>query len=430
MSDPLAPGGPESVNAEAWQAYAAHHLRRGTVLAEAGRIDWGFPGAGPDDGFLGELKGRRVLDLGCGTARYAAHLVRAYGAEVDAVDSAPGQIERARARYGSLPGLRLIHADAVAHLRASEPYDVIYSVNAVPYVDPRRLLPALATALRPGGTLCFSVLHTNSRGDGPTSDLTARPETLRFAGGGETTVRMWVPAPDVWERLLADHGLRVDRVETVTAPDPANQAAYRVFRARRPPRISARPRTALPPVAHAALGVGAILNGPRGLLLGRHRRGTWELPGGTVEPGESLEETVVRELREETGLRAEPSDVKLLGTSLDRVAGVVRVTVGAVVGAWRGEPADQPGESVGDWRWYPLDRLPPSLFECSAQSLTAWRPDLPIDHAPAHFTPYAAPAGAPPPPAVRPFPSPDVSVRSSTNARTARPNDGAEHPDS
>jgi 8-oxo-dGTP pyrophosphatase MutT (NUDIX family) len=233
------------------------------------------------------------------------------------------------------------------------------------------------------------VLHTNSQGRGPASRLTARPEILRFAGGGEATVHMWVLAPEMWEELLTDHGLRVDHVATVAAPDPANHASYRVLRARRPLRVSARPRTALPPVAHAALGVGAILYGPRGLLLGRHRRGTWELPGGTVEPGESLAETVVRELREETGLRAEPSDVRLLGTLLDEAEGVVRVTVGAVVTHWRGEPADQPGESVGDWRWYPLDRLPPSLFVCSAQSLTAWNPDLPIDHAPAHFTPYA-----------------------------------------
>ncbi|MGW2049820.1 NUDIX domain-containing protein [Streptomyces sp. NPDC001858] len=403
------PDGPESVNADAWQAYAAHHLRRGTVVPEAERIDWGFPDAGPDDAFLGELKGRRVLDLGCGTARHAARLVRVHGAVVDAVDSAPGQIERARARYGSLPGLRLFHADAVAHLRAAaQPYDVIYSVNAVPFIDPRRLLPALATALAPGGMLCFSVLHTNSHGDGPTSELVARPETLRFPGGGKTTVRMWAPTPERWEALLAEHGLHVEEVVPVTAPaataatastaaaesaDPVNLAAYRVFRARRPVRVSARPRTDLPPVAHAAIGVGAIVHGPRGLLLGRHRRGTWELPGGTVEPGESLQETVVRELREETGLRADPSDVRLLGTLLDHVDGVPRMTVGAVVADWEGEPADQPGESVGDWRWYSLDHLPPSLFVCSAQSLTAWRPDLPIDHTPAHFTPYDRESG-------------------------------------
>ncbi|GKQ35369.1 bifunctional class I SAM-dependent methyltransferase/NUDIX hydrolase [Streptomyces sp. A012304] len=396
MPHPLVPDGPEPAGADAHarQAREAHPPRRGTVPAQAERIDRWFPGAGPDEAFLGDLEGRRVLDLGCGTGHRAARLVRAYGARVDAVDAAAGPIERARARYGALPGLRLVHADAVAHLRASEPYDVIYSVDAVPYVDPRRLLPALATALVPGGTLCFRAPHTTSRGDGPSSEIVDRPQALPFAGGGEATARVWMLAPEVWEGLLADHGLRVEEVVEVPAPDPAGLASYRVFRARRPMRVSSRPRVALPPRAHAALGVGAVLHGPRGLLLGRHRRGTWELPGGTVEPGESLQETAVRELREETGLRARPSDVRLLGTLLDDAEGVVRVTVAAVVTDWRGEPADQPGESVGDWRWYPLDRLPPSLFVCSAQALTAWRPDLPIDHAPAHFTPYADPSAA------------------------------------
>lgn len=380
---------PESVNAGVWQAYGAHHLRRGTVLEEAERLDWALPGVGPGAEILGELAGRRVLDLGCGTARHAAHLVRAHGAVVDAVEASATQYERARARYGSLPGLRLVRADAVEHLRTAGPYDVVYSVNAVPYLDPRRLLPALATALAPGGTLCFSALHTNSLGDGPSSVLESRPEPLRFAGGGKHTVRMWVLAPQVWEELLAEHGLRVEGVDVLDPPEPGNQASYRVFRARRPARVSSRPRTGLPPVAHAALGVGAILYGPHGLLLGRHRLGTWELPGGTVEPGESLQEAVVRELAEETGLVTAPSDVRLLGTLVDHVGGVVRMTVASVVTAWRGEPADQPDERVGDWRWYDLEHLPPALFVCSAQALTAWRPGLPIDHLPAHFTPYA-----------------------------------------
>ncbi|MFF7277317.1 NUDIX domain-containing protein [Streptomyces griseorubiginosus] len=383
------PVDPEAVNAEAWHAYGDHHLRRGTVLPEPERFDWGFWGTGPGAEILGELAGRRVLDLGCGPARHAAHLVRTYGAAVDAVDSSPTQHERARARYASLPGLRLIRADAVEHLGSTEPYDVVYSVNAVPYIDPRRLLPALAGALRPGGTLCFTVLHTNSRGDGPSTAVESRPEVLRLAGGGEVDVRMWVLTPELWTDLLAEHGLRVEGIDVLDAPDEGNHASYRIFRATRPVRVSSRPRGSRPPVPHAAIGVGAILHGPRGLLLGRHRRGTWELPGGTVEPGESLEETVVRELREETGIESRPTDVRLLGTLLDDVDGVVRMTVASEVTAWRGEPSDQPDERVGDWRWFPLDRLPENLFVCSAQGLTAWRPELPIDHAAAHFTRYA-----------------------------------------
>ncbi|MFE6409603.1 NUDIX domain-containing protein [Streptomyces sp. NPDC057837] len=386
-------GRPETANAEAWHRYGTHHLARGTVLPEAARIDWAFEGGGPGVEVLGELAGRRVLDLGCGPARHAAHLVRAHGALVDAVDAAAGQYERARARYGSQPGLRLVLADAVDHLRAAEPYDVVYSVNAVPYINPHRLLPVLAGALKPGGRLCFTVLHTNARGDGPSDRVAARPEVLRLAGGGELTVHMWVLTTEVWTALLTEHGLRVEHVDVLDVPEPGNRASYRLFRVTRPARVSSRPRTAKPPVAHAALGVGAILHGPRGLLLGRHRHGTWELPGGTVEPGESLEEAVVRELGEETGLVAWPEDVRLLGTLLDDAGGVARVTVAARVTAWRGEPADQPGESVGRWRWFAPDRLPEQLFVCSAQALTAWRPDLPIDHAPARFTPYGTGTG-------------------------------------
>lgn len=177
----------------------------------------------------------------------------------------------------------------------------------------------------------------------------------------------------------------------MTTSDETRAAHTEGDRAGGSARITSRPRTVTPPVPQAAAGVGVVLLGPRGLLLGRHRRGTIELPGGTVEPGESLEETAVRELAEETGLRAEPADVRLLGMVLDQVGDVVRITFGALVTDWRGEPADQPGESVGDWGWWPLDALPSGLFECSAQILTAWRPDLPIDHPPAHFTPFAAP---------------------------------------
>ncbi|MFF4571529.1 NUDIX domain-containing protein [Streptomyces sp. NPDC001410] len=381
--------GAEEINAETWHSYGIHHIRRGTPLPDVDRIAWGPGGTGPGDEALGELTGRRVLDLGCGTARHAAHLVRTYGAVLDAVDASSSQVERARTRYPDLPGLRLVHADAVEHLRTAASYDVIYSLSALHFLDPHRLLPALAPALKPAGRLCFTVLHTNSQGDGPDSAVTPRPEILRLAGGGELTGQMWVLTPELWEDLLVQHGLRVEDVTVLDAPEEGNHASYRLFQVRRPARVTSRPRTVKPPVAHAAVGVGAVLLGPRGVLLGRHRRGTFELPGGTVEPGESLQETVVRELAEETGLHADPADVRLLGTLVDQVGGVVRITVGAIVTAWRGEPADQPNESVGDWRWWPLDALPPGLFECSAQILTAWRPDLPIDHPPAHFTGFA-----------------------------------------
>ncbi|MEU9446013.1 NUDIX domain-containing protein [Streptomyces sp. NPDC048304] len=381
----------EHQNRLAWHTYGMHHLERATPLPDVDQISWGPAANGPGDAILGDIQGLRVLDIGCGPGRHAAHLARTYGAQVDGVDASLSQIERARARYPQVPGLRLVHADAVEYLGKAALYDVIYSLSTFHFLNPHRLLPALSTAVKPGGRLCFTVLHANSAGNGPNSTVTPRPEILRLAGGDDLTVHMWVLTPELWEDLLVHYGFRVQGITVLDAPEKNNHASYRLFQVYRPARITARPRTAKPPIAHAAVGVGAVLLGPQGLLLGQHRLGTRELPGGTVEPGESLQETVVRELAEETGLGADPADVRLLGMFLDQVGDVVRITFGALVTRWQGEPADQPGESVGDWRWWPLDALPPDLFECSAQILTAWRPDLPIDHAPARFSPITDP---------------------------------------
>ena len=59
-------------------------------------------------------------------------------------------------------------------------------------------------------------------------------------------------------------------------------------------------------------GVSAVILTAEGVLLQRRDdNGLWGLPGGAVEPGESLHEALVREVREETGLAVEP--VRLIG---------------------------------------------------------------------------------------------------------------------
>ncbi|MEU6931847.1 hypothetical protein [Streptomyces sp. NPDC046374] len=91
-------------------------------------------------------------------------------------------------------------ADAVDHLQESSPYDLVYSVSDMPFLGPHRLLPAVATRLKPGGRLLFSALHTNSRGDGPSDSVIARPEILRLPGTGtEHRMPTWVLEPRLWE---------------------------------------------------------------------------------------------------------------------------------------------------------------------------------------------------------------------------------------
>jgi 8-oxo-dGTP pyrophosphatase MutT (NUDIX family) len=65
-------------------------------------------------------------------------------------------------------------------------------------------------------------------------------------------------------------------------------------------------------------GVSAvILEEGRVLLQRRDDTGRWGLPGGGVEPGESVRQALIREVREETGLDVEP--LRLIGVYSDPV---------------------------------------------------------------------------------------------------------------
>jgi 8-oxo-dGTP diphosphatase len=61
------------------------------------------------------------------------------------------------------------------------------------------------------------------------------------------------------------------------------------------------------------LGVGALIfNRGKILLVERGReplKGYWSLPGGVLETGETLEQGIIREVREETGLEVRPLKV-------------------------------------------------------------------------------------------------------------------------
>ncbi|MBW4578983.1 MAG: A/G-specific adenine glycosylase [Tildeniella nuda ZEHNDER 1965/U140] len=68
-----------------------------------------------------------------------------------------------------------------------------------------------------------------------------------------------------------------------------------------------------PPVPHKNIGVAVISNDQGHILIDRRRQegllgGLWEFPGGKVEPGETVEACIQREIREELGIEIAVGD--------------------------------------------------------------------------------------------------------------------------
>jgi 8-oxo-dGTP diphosphatase len=125
-----------------------------------------------------------------------------------------------------------------------------------------------------------------------------------------------------------------------------------------------------------------VLNGEGRVLLLRFPSGHWDLPGGRVQRGEDVLQTLARELYEETSLRIGARRVEYVGAHLSAVRiPVDEGSVGLIFFlyrcAWEGVPQVRlsaehaalcwatPAEAAGALQ----DRLPPSLIlsACQAQ---------------------------------------------------------------
>jgi 8-oxo-dGTP pyrophosphatase MutT (NUDIX family) len=114
------------------------------------------------------------------------------------------------------------------------------------------------------------------------------------------------------------------------------------------------------------------------VLLGLRRDdGEWAMPGGGAEEGGSFAATALDELREETGLLADPADLIAFASVSDPVDHVVRYPGGDVthyfgiwfvLRRWRGEPAPD-GDELVEVEWFPRDAPPHPLMHSSAVAL-------------------------------------------------------------
>ncbi|MDR1691630.1 MAG: NUDIX domain-containing protein [Rickettsiales bacterium] len=121
------------------------------------------------------------------------------------------------------------------------------------------------------------------------------------------------------------------------------------------------------------VGLGVmILNGENQLLLGLRNsnkekadselngEGTWTMPGGKLDFGETPFQGAVREMKEETNLNLKNAEI--ISVTSDKGETSHFVTIGFLANDFDGEVKTMEPEEIVEWKWFDLDKLPANLF--------------------------------------------------------------------
>ena len=120
--------------------------------------------------------------------------------------------------------------------------------------------------------------------------------------------------------------------------------------------------------------------------------GLWNLPSGKLEFGEDARTGVIREAREEVGIRLRPERVRLAAT-VHHLASPTHARLGLVFAAnfapaEHGEPANTEPHKCGGIDWFPATALPSNMSHYSADCIQAY-----LDGAPFRLSGWPPPTG-------------------------------------
>jgi ubiquinone/menaquinone biosynthesis C-methylase UbiE len=148
-----------AVNREHWTKNNAEYTDgRAEDAWNEREISWGIWNTPErETNVLPDVRGKDVVELGCGTAYVAAWLKRRGARRVTGVDITPAQLDTARrlnTKYGF--GLELVEANAEETGLPDSSFDLAVSeYGASIWCDPYKWIPEASRLLRRGGELVF-----------------------------------------------------------------------------------------------------------------------------------------------------------------------------------------------------------------------------------------------------------------------------------
>jgi|SRR3989344_6500705 len=114
------------------------------------------------------------------------------------------------------------------------------------------------------------------------------------------------------------------------------------------------------------IGVGVIVRKNGKVLMGKrkgsHGEGSWALPGGHLEFGESIEACILREIAEEVGIQIKNIRRGIFTNDIFSKENKHYVTLFMTADYASGEAQILEPEKCEKWDWFEWDNLPKPLF--------------------------------------------------------------------
>ena len=157
---------------------------------------------------IGDPRGLRVVDLGCGDAAIGRTLLAAGCERYLGIDASDRMIEAARETLRGTPG-EVVRGDIAGFSAPPGTFDLVLSRLALHYVaDLDGVLAATRACLAPSGRIVFSTVHPVMTSNDPREDPEALMTDWVVDGYFETgpRERRWLGETVVWHhRTVEDH---------------------------------------------------------------------------------------------------------------------------------------------------------------------------------------------------------------------------------